>query len=87
VKLAIEKNGDGEKVNALNKAIKDLIDFIEFGGEVDFIVPIENNGESERDENTQKPEYENLKSTIHEIRLLEDKLKLLESPFEEDDSE
>jgi len=84
--LHIDKNGDGEKVNALNKSVKDLIDFIEFGGEVDFIIPEEDGGEDENDEteNT-KPEYDKLRNTIQDIRQLENKLKLLESGLEKDD--
>jgi len=39
--LKIDVNGDGEKVNALRKAVKDLINFVEYGGEVDFLLPEE----------------------------------------------
>ena len=80
VELKIGQDNDGDKVNALNKAVKDLIDFIEFGGEVDFVVPEDNDEEGDdENRNTTKPEYEKLRTTIQEIRLLETKLKLLES--------
>ncbi len=80
VELKIGQGNDGDKVTALNKAVKDLIDFVEFGGEVDFVVP-ENTDEEidDEEENASKPEYEELRTKIQEIRLLETKLKLLES--------
>lgn len=88
VELKIEQSNEGDKVTALNKAVKDLIDFVEFGGEVDFIVPEEFDDEdTEEGEEAPKPEYEKLKHTIQEIRLLENKLKLLESGLEKSDSE
>ena len=87
LELKIDSNGDGEKVNALNKAVKDLIDFIEYGGEVDFIVPDEDSEEPEEKGEQGKPEYEKLRSTIQEIRQLENKLKLLESKLDKDNEE
>lgn len=83
--LKIGQDSDGDKVNALNKAVKDLIDFIEFGGEVDFVVPDESDEEGDDEgENAIKPEYKKLRTTIQNIRLLEAKLKLLESGMEEE---
>lgn len=81
MELKIGQDSDGDKVNALNKAVKNLIDFIEFGGEVDFVVPDESDEEGK---NATKPEYEKLRTTIQDIRLLETKLKLLESGMEEE---
>ena len=86
VELKIGQDNDGDKVTALNKAVKDLIDFVEFGGEVDFIVPEDSDEEGDdKGENTTKPEYEKLRTTIQEIRLLETKLKLLESGMKKRD--
>ncbi len=88
IELKIDNNGEGEKVNALNKAVKDLIDFIEYGGEVDFIVPDVDNEELNVEEGEgSKPKYEKLKNTIQEIRQLDNKLKLLESELDKDDDE
>jgi len=85
VELKIGQDSDGDKVTALNKAVKDLIDFVEFGGEVDFVVPEDSDEEGDDEgENAIKPEYEKLRTTIQEIRLLETKLKLLESGMEEE---
>lgn len=85
VELKIGQDSDGDKVTALNKAVKDLIDFVEFGGEVDFVIPEDSDEEGDDEgENAIKPEYEKLRTTIQEIRLLETKLKLLESGMEEE---
>jgi hypothetical protein len=73
--LKINKDGEGDKINALDKAVKNLVNFIESGGEVDFIIPEEK--ESEKDK-TETPDYDDLRVTFQEIRQLENKLKLLE---------
>jgi len=69
--LKLNKDGEGEKVNALDRAVKNLVNFIESGGEVDFIIPEEEEAEG--------PDYGSLRVTFQEIRQLEAKLKLLES--------
>jgi hypothetical protein len=75
-KLKLKKDGEGDKINALNKAVKNLVNFIESGGEVDFIIPEE---EAESDENKDAiPNYRDLRITFQEIRKLESKIKLLE---------
>ena len=80
VELKIGQDNDCDKVTALNKAVKDLIDFVEFGGEVDFVVPEDSDEEGgDEGENATKPKYDKLRATIQEIRLLETKLKLRES--------
>ena len=76
-KLKLKKDGEGDKVNALDKAVKNLVNFIESGGEVDFIIP-EEEVESEESENA-TPKYGDLRVTFQEIRQLENKIKLLES--------
>jgi len=76
-KLKLEKDGEGDKINALDKAVKNLVNFIESGGEVDFIIP-EEEVESEESENA-TPKYGDLRVTFQEIRQLENKIKLLES--------
>lgn len=74
--LGIKKTEEGDKVVELDKAIKHLVNFIEAGGEVDFVLP--ENGKSQDDDNS-SIEYKKLKENIQEIHLLESKLKLLES--------
>jgi len=70
LQLNIKKNGEGDKVKALDTSVKNLVNFIEKGGVVDFIVPDENEGEE--DNNSE------LRVAFQEIRQLEKKLELLE---------
>ena len=75
--LELKKDGDGDKITALDKAVKNLVDFIESGGEVDFIIPEE---DSENEENEgDVPDYRDLRVTFKEIRQIETKIRLLES--------
>lgn len=83
-KLKIKKDGEGDKATALDKAVRNLVNFIESGGEVDFIVP-EKDEEKEGESDNPAPKYEDLKITIQEIRQLENKLKLLEAGTEQGD--
>lgn len=39
-KLGLKKNGEGDKITALMKAIRHLMGFLEQGGEVDFVLPL-----------------------------------------------
>jgi len=70
IKLNIEANGDGEKVKVLEKSVKNLIDFVEKGGEVDFFTD---------DEHTEEPETKVLKQNFDEIKKLEKRVIMLES--------
>lgn len=72
-KLKIKINGDGDKVKALDTAVKNLVNFIEKGGIVDFIVPDEDEAE-EGEENGNA----DLRVAFQEIRLLEKRIALLE---------
>ena len=74
--LGIKKSEEGDKVLELDKAIKHLVNFIEAGGEVDFVLP--ENGKNQDDDKS-SIKYKKLKEQIQEIHLLESKLKLLES--------
>jgi hypothetical protein len=75
LKLNIETEGD--KVTALNKAVADLVDFLEKGGEVDFVMPQEpESEETEEKETTQT--RKRLRVAFEEIRKLEHSVKLLE---------
>lgn len=76
IELQISKDIDGEKITAFTKSIKNLVNFIESGGEVDFILP-KNETESDEDDNT-TPKYESLRLAFQEIRQIENKIKLLE---------
>jgi len=71
-KLKIKKDGEGDKVKALDTSVKNLVNFIEKGGVVDFIVPEEEPEEGSEDKNSE------LRLAFQEIRQLEKKLYLLE---------
>lgn len=72
------KKDEGDKVTALDTAVKNLVEFIEEGGIVDFI-PTD---EDEEDEAKQK-----LNLAFEEIRQLENKIALLEYRGEEENAE
>ena len=69
--LKLKKDGEGDKIKALDKAVKNLVNFIEAGGIVDFIIP---DNDEEQDENN----HDDLRVTFQEIRQLEKKIALLE---------
>lgn len=68
------KEGEGDKIKALDTAVKNLVNFIEKGGIVDFIVP--DDGEPEEGKERAN---EALRVAFQQIRLLEKKLVLLEN--------
>lgn len=70
--LNIKKSGEGDKVKALDTAVKNLVNFIEKGGIVDFIIPEDEEGEDVENKN------EDLRLAFQEIRRLEKKLSLIE---------
>jgi hypothetical protein len=87
-KLGLNQEGEGDKINALEKAVSNLLTFIELGGEVDFIIPEEEAIESEEDvEQIEKSrsDYTKIKDTAERIRQLENKIKALEAPKDEDE--
>ena len=83
-KLKLSKDAEGDKITALRKAVSNLVNFTELGGEVDFIVPEEDIEES--DEVEEKPEksidYSRIKQIASEIREIERKIKALAPPDE-----
>lgn len=67
------KDGEGDKTKALDTAVKNLVNFIENGGVVDFVIPEpDENHEQEGDDNA------DLRLAFQEIRHLEKKIALLE---------
>lgn len=71
--LKLKKDSEGDKVKALDTAVRNLVNFIEKGGMVDFILP--------QDEETPVNEggnNEELRVAFQQIRQLEKKLVLLE---------
>jgi len=72
-KLSINSNGEGDKIKALDTAVKNLVNFIEKGGIVDFVVP-----DGEAPEDGDSDSNAELKIAFQEIRQLEKKIELLE---------
>lgn len=70
----LKLGGDGEKVKALDTSVKNLVNFIEKGGVVDFIMP----DDEEEPEEGEERKNEGLRIAFQEIRQLERKLALLE---------
>ncbi|GHT72517.1 hypothetical protein FACS189456_1230 [Bacteroidia bacterium] len=71
-KLGLKNEGEGDKINALEKSVKDLIDFTEKGGIVDFV-----QSKEDVDKNVREKTHK-LNKNIDEIRVLENKMKVIE---------
>ena len=67
--LGIHQDGDGEKYKVLEKSVKNLVDFVERGGEVDFF---------SQEENSDSEDHVLLKSNFSEIKKLEKRVLQLE---------
>ncbi len=81
-KLKLKKTSDGDKINALTESITTLIDFIEKGGELDFVIPEEENSDSEEDGKIED-KFAEIRNNAKEIRTLKNELKLIEHNKEE----
>ena len=78
-KLEINIEQEGDKVNALERSITKLIDFTQKGGAVDFVEPEDNDKSEEEVENGTREEMKKLIIDVQKIRILENKIKLLEA--------
>jgi hypothetical protein len=76
IELGLSKEQDGDKITSLERSITKLIDFTQKGGAVDFVQPDVENMEEENDV---RNEIIQLKENVQNIRLLENKIKMLES--------
>jgi len=75
VDLKLDIKSQGDKVNAIEKSISKLVNFTENGGLVDFVQPDE--VDEENPDKNLRDEVKKLNNNINEIRLLENKTKLL----------
>ena len=75
-----KKSKNGEQIAALGKAVQGMLNFVEEGGEVDFVIP---NEDSEIDEPVSE-ENQKLRTTFEEIRKIETHIMLLEDKREGD---
>lgn len=78
--LQLKIEGEGDKVTALDKSVHNLVDFIEKGGEVDFVMPEESDIEDEDIETDKKKQkkLKELRLAFEGIRRLEHKIKQIE---------
>jgi len=72
-KSGINHNGEGDKIKALDTAVKNLVNFIEEGGVVDFVV-----SDEEESEEGKEDQHADLRVAFNEIRKLEKKIEFLE---------
>jgi hypothetical protein len=91
-KLGLNSEGEGDKINALKKSVTNLVNFIESGGEVDFIIPEQDLEESQEAEGTEKLteghiDYTKIKETARQIRELGHKMKALEGPADHNEDD
>lgn len=77
IQLNIKTDGESDKIKALNTAVKNLVNFIENGGVVDFVMPEEEAGGEADEEGALK--NRELRLAFQEIRQLEKKIALLEN--------
>ena len=76
--LGLNPKTEGDKVNELSSATKKLVDFISKGGEVDFVVPDdEEDGDESEYENDQASARAHLRVRFQEVRKLEKEVKRL----------
>lgn len=76
--IGLDKKNEGDKVNALESSISKLVDFIEKGGEVDFVVPEEtSSGEVDKDDPDVKARND-LRVIFKEVRVIEKKIQQIE---------
>ncbi len=75
IQLNVKADGEGDKVKALNTAVRNLVNFIENGGVVDFVIPEDEAGVAD---SAAKKNGE-LRVAFQEIRQLEKKIALIEN--------
>lgn len=68
---------DGEKVKVLKNSIKQLVEFLEKGGEVDFVVQDETDNQDNVEDDDGVKTREELRVTFKEVRQIERKLNLI----------
>jgi hypothetical protein len=82
--LALKKSSEGDKITALDKSVKDLVNFIERGGEVDFIIPEDKTSGDVADDDLSMQAKSDLRIAFKEIRRLEHHIKQIEHNLDSD---
>jgi len=76
--LNLNKGNQGDKKEALSKAISKLIDFIEKGGEVDFVMPEESDDTKADTKGENAKDVRVLQQNIAQVRRLENTIKAID---------
>lgn len=76
--LKLNAKEEGDKINALGDAIRKLVDFVEKGGEVDFVLPDEEEAGDEATSDQNREARDDLRVMFRELRQLENKVHQLE---------
>jgi len=76
--IGLDTDKEGDKVNELTSAVRKLVDFIEKGGEVDFVIPDDSEAEEDGEEDASAQERQELRVMFKEVRRLENQLRQLE---------
>ncbi|NKB31791.1 MAG: hypothetical protein GKR91_01675 [Pseudomonadales bacterium] len=79
--IGLDKEKQANEITELTKSIKKLVDFLDKGGSVDFVLPDQSADEDESLEEERKT----LESRFQEVRMLEKKLLQLEHQAKEED--
>ena len=79
-KLTARKAGSeqGDKIEAFRRAVTKLVNFVERGGDVDCVLPLEEPTTEDAEEKPEPREVKQLRRTFKELRQLEFQLKQLE---------
>jgi len=75
---------DGEQQSTLENSIKKLISFIEKGGQVDLILPVESKNDKADELTSDGQKIQQLREDVQRIRALESEMKLLDHDSEKD---
>lgn len=70
-KIKLDRSKDAEKITVLEKSVTHLLNFVENGGEVDFVAPDESEEDAEEENGARNDEIELLRANFEEIRRLE----------------
>ncbi|MDQ6765321.1 MAG: hypothetical protein M3Z22_04370 [Verrucomicrobiota bacterium] len=79
-KLTARKKGadQGDKIEAFRRAVTKLVGFVERGGDVDCVLPLEEVTQENTEEKPERREIKQLRTTFKQIRQLEFQLKQIE---------
>jgi len=85
VELSVTRQLDGEQQSTLENSVKKLISFIEKGGQVDLVLPVESKDEGKAEElSSDGQKIRRLRDDVQRIRAIESEMKMLDHDSEKD---